>query len=142
MLQNEKLARLEDAIAEYGREQAPLGRTYSKAVNLGVNAVHIALIAQPDTNRNGWQLIDTPFYESQQDRAGEFFGSRAIYLSTNPGEILRVLSVPHDTYPAVPSVAAIQPITIPDLLTEDPSVGRSIIQATQQHIKMFNLRIQ
>lgn len=149
MTRNNSLKELEVAIAERGASQQPLQEGQIKIATNYITNVHNALREQiepiyttPEHPINGWGLLQTPF-----QRTGEYLGiptihvlgSRSIYLSTDPGEILRVLEVP-DEHTVAFSVAAIDSTTVPDLLREDPSLVDPLIKNAQQYISEFNLR--
>lgn len=90
----------------------------------------------------GWGLTSTAL-ENYDEAYGvpmvTLLGHRTIYLAQNIGDIKRVLTVPHPRRAMEERVIQISNTTIPELLTEDPSLYGALIASAIENVIEYDL---
>lgn len=117
-----------------------------------INGLHVALKkhTKPPFNRrehhvDGWGLTSTRIEERGAIAgipATQLLGHRAIYLSTTPGLILRVLSAPHPRRFLEERVVQVRSTSIAHLLHEDPTLYYGLLNAAEDTVREFQLEYQ
>ncbi len=114
-----------------------------------VGGLHRALLAQaeptyrrPEQPIDGWGLTDTPL-ERRGALGGinivALVGRRAVYLSTEPNIMYRVLTVPHRRIAFEEEVVQVRTTTVPDLLREDPTLYYGMLNAVGDTVKELGI---